>query len=107
MSDRRGGEPLFVRACVFAIVSIIFFRGVLCYAHIMKRRLKIVRSPKKIPKESRWISANEVIKSDPCDDSSGVVSHFSIMLDGLCYKISYSSDGTMISECVPMVKDEL
>ena len=73
----------------------------------MKRRLKIVRSPKKIPKESRWISANEAIKSDPCDDSSGVVSHFSIMLDGLCYKISYSSDGTMISECVPMVKDEL
>ena len=102
-----GGGTKYVSACVFAIVSIIFFRGVLCYAHIMKRRLKIVRSPKKIPKESRWISANEVIKSDPCDDSSGVVSHFSIMLDGLCYKISYSSDGTMISECVPMVKDEL
>ena len=105
MSDRRGGEPLFVRACVFAIVSIIFFRGVLCYAHIMKRRLKIVRSPKKIPKESRWISANDVCKSDPYDESSGVVSHFSIMLEGLCYKINVKADGTMYSECVPVIEE--
>ncbi len=73
----------------------------------MKRRLKIVRSPKKIPKESRWISANEVIKSDPCDDSFGVVSHFSIMLEGLCYKINVKADGTMYSECVAATEENL
>ena len=105
MPDRRGGKPLCVRACVFAIVSIIFFRAVLCYARIMKRRLKITRSPKKIPKESRWISANDACKSDPYDESSGVVSNFSIMLEGLCYKISFKADGTMYSECIPAIEE--
>ena len=71
----------------------------------MKRRLKITRSPKKIPKESRWISANDACKSDPYDESSGIVSNFSIMLEGLCYKISFKADGTMYSECIPAIEE--
>ena len=84
-----------------------FFRAILCYARIMKRRLKITRSPKKIPQESRWISANDVCKSDHYDESSGVVSNFSIMLEGLCYKINVKADGTMYSECVAATEENL
>ena len=73
----------------------------------MKRRLKITRSPKKNPNESRWISADDACKTDPYDESSGVVSHFSIMLEGLCYKISFKSDGTMYSECVAATEENL
>ena len=54
----------------------------------MKRRLHISRSPKKNPKESRWVSANDALKTDPYDDSSGVTSHYSLVLDGLCCQFS-------------------
>ena len=62
----------------------------------MKRRLQISRSPKKNPKESRWVSANDALKSDPFGEDSGISSNYSLMLDGLCCQFSKKNDGIMM-----------
>jgi hypothetical protein len=56
--------------------------------------LKIVRSPKKNPKESHIISANDWLKTDPYDEGTGIPSHFGVILDGLCCSIE--REGTTI-----------
>ena len=73
----------------------------------MKRRLHISRSPKKNPKESRWISANDALKTDPCGEDSGVPSHYSLMLDGLCCQYGWGKDGTINMEWISAIRDDL
>ena len=74
----------------------------------MKRRLHISRSPKKNPKESRWVSANDVLKSDSYDDSSGISSHYSLMLDGLCCQFPRHREewkGGIMMEWITAIED--
>jgi len=73
----------------------------------MKRRLHISRSPKKNPKESRWVSANDALKTDPCSEDSGVPSNYSLMLEGLCCQYKFEKDGTMNMEWVSAIRDDL
>ena len=73
----------------------------------MKRRLHISRSPKKNPKESRWVSANDALKTDPYDESSGVTSNYSLMLDGLCCQYRWCKDGTINMEWISAIRDDL
>ena len=76
----------------------------------MKRRLHISRSPKKNPKESRWISANDALKSDPCDEDSGVPSNYSLMLDGLCCQFPKNREdwnGGIMMEWITAIRDDL
>ena len=66
----------------------------------MKRGLKIVRHPKKKLNQDRWISANDVCKTDPYNDTAGIPSNLSLLLDGMCYRIGSKSDGKMFVEYV-------
>ncbi len=69
------------------------------------KRLKITRSPKKIPKEPRIISANDWLKSDPCGEEVGVPSHFMTMIDGLCCSIERSGNNVVRVKWVSSIEE--